>query len=405
MNEDDKNSTSNALLEQLVYIDTFVNNGGGSGDLTPNFNVDSQLSLDLAAFADDSFIFPDEDKPKVDSDDDDDDLNGNMNQRDRDDHQNHQNHHHNHNDHNNQNSHINQNNHNNHNNHNQNNQNIHNNQNNHNNNHLINPDQFRHIKKEEPTNGNTLDSNVANPDISNLPKFPVPPGAKNSLVSAGLSTNQIDLISALVAQHQQILGNSIPQNGSSNTSPLPFNNPPQLLSQNYYRNNNNNNNDKNNTSSNDNNINGNSNQVQASNGMNQIFLGNFDDQLAQITSSSSSFLSTGISPNFNQIMSPNFSDETPTNTSAGGQTPINSSEYDKRRRNTAASARFRIKKKIKEQQMETRIQQLSNIIKEYEAKIQQYDMENKLLRNLIIEKGTRKSEDELQKLKEKARRN
>lgn len=352
MNEHEKNSTSNALLEQLVYIDTFVNsNGSGSGELTPNFNVDSQLSLDLAAFADDSFIFPDEDKPKLDSDDEG-NGNGNGDFKDHDDV-----HHHDH----------------------------------HN---LINPDRFRHIKKEEgPSTGkNHHGTRDLNPDISSLPKFPVPPGAKDSLVSAGLSTNQIDLISALVAQHQHRLGNSIPENPSTNSSPLPYHNTPKLPSQNYYGNSH---------------VNGNGQGHAQGQAQGQgFFLGNLlDEQIPQLTSSSSSFLSAALSPNLNQTISPNYSDETLTNTSTGGQTPNNASEFDKRRRNTAALARFRIKKKIKEQQMESKIQQLNNVIKDYELKIQQFDMENKLLRNLILEKGTRKSEDELQALKEKAKRN
>lgn len=370
MDDQDKNLTSSALLEQLVYIDTFVNsNGSGSGDLTPNFNVDSQLSLDLAAFADDSFIFPDEDKPKNDSDQEDSDLNNmnlnmNMNlginlderfgpikeeqQRGfidgfRDDRKTH------------------------------NLSGIHN-KNGHNNHNSI-----------SSINIEKIDLTV-NPDVSNLPKFPVPPGAKNSLVSAGLSTNQIDLISALVAQHQNLLGNSVPENASANSSPVPFTTP-QIPSQVYFNSNGNGN--------------GNDNQ-----NFGDMFLSNLlNEQMPQLTNSTSSFSSAALSPNLNQNLSPSYSDETFTNNSTGGQTPTNASEYDKRRRNTAASARFRIKKKIKEQQMESKISQLNSVIKDYELKIQQFDMENKLLRNLIIEKGTRKSEDELQALKEKAKRN
>lgn len=79
-------------------------------------------------------------------------------------------------------------------------------------------------------------------------------------------------------------------------------------------------------------------------------------------------------------------------------------ELDKRRRNTAASARFRIKKKMKEKQMELRIVELNSTVKDFELKISRLEMENKLLRNLIIEKGSQKSDDELKQLKEKVMR-
>ena len=58
-----------------------------------------------------------------------------------------------------------------------------------------------HLTTQEPA---TID--LMNPssfvNLTDLPKFPVPPGAKSSLFDAGLSQNQIDLLSALVAQHQ-----------------------------------------------------------------------------------------------------------------------------------------------------------------------------------------------------------
>ena len=54
--------TSAALLEQLVYIDNYINGNAStatdSSTATPNLDMDGQLSLDLAAFADDLFIFP-----------------------------------------------------------------------------------------------------------------------------------------------------------------------------------------------------------------------------------------------------------------------------------------------------------------------------------------------------------
>ena len=63
-------------------------------------------------------------------------------------------------------------------------------------------------------------------NLTDLPKFPVPPGAKSSLFDAGLSQNQIDLLSALVAQHQASLGNPIPSvqspNGTATTTTTPL---------------------------------------------------------------------------------------------------------------------------------------------------------------------------------------
>jgi hypothetical protein len=357
MSEEDKyqNSTSSALLEQLVYIDTFVNSNGSNGELTPNLNFDGQLSLDLAAFADDSFIFPDEEKPKNDDQGDDDPLKLDFNDeevfRNTSD---------------------------------------------------SNLPELQNINLESSNNNGALN----NVNVANLPKFPVPPGAKSSLVSAGLSTNQIELLSTLVAQHQQLLGNPIPQeNHQTNSNPIESSSSanainssnlgddsgnenlslsnavfaPQLPSQMLYG------------------------QVRQHNSINVHRLDHLiDDQLHNIPSSNHS--SNQRSPSLTN----NSSDETLTNILGGGHTPnasVLSAELDKRRRNTAASARFRIKKKLKEKQMESKILQLNDVIKDFEVKIQQLQMENKLLRNLIIEKGSKKSDDELKVLKERAQRN
>lgn len=206
--------TSSALIDQLVYIDNFLN----SGEETPNLDMDGQLLLDLAAFADDSFVFPDEEKPNWDD--------------------------------------------------------------------------------SKPIN-------IKDVDVSGLPKFPVPPGAKSSLEKAGLSQNQIDLLSALIAQHQ-----SQPRAGASR-----------------------------------------------------------------------------------DLEDPALATQSPGTPSS-----------DKRRRNTEASARFRIKKKMKEREMEVRIEQLDSMVHKCEQKINELEMENRLLKNLIIEKGNRNLEEELRALKERAGR-
>ena len=61
-------------------------------------------------------------------------------------------------------------------------------------------------------------------------------------------------------------------------------------------------------------------------------------------------------------------------------------EEDKRRRNTAASARFRVKKKQREQALEKAAKELSDKTSALEARIGQLETENRWLRNLVTEK-------------------
>lgn len=402
--------TSAALIDQLVYIDNFINNSD-----TPNLDVDGQLSLDLAAFADESFVFADEDKPsKPDADDGanedhpdadfakntdfhqlpgssskgenswflDIDVDPNTNYEDPHQHQ-------------------------------------------LSSDHRVRPNgtrwpgsslnestkqakrnrinldkgggdfgphdelerngnhQGEQHESEQPQQRPLLAGNI--PDLSRLPKFPVPPGAKTSLQQAGLSQNQIDLLSALIAQHQTSIGNTSVSSQSNNgeglhngeslpyvTAPvLASHAPPTHVRQNSY----------------------------------------YGDSESVATTTPSARTTTQISG------------ESPGSTyssgySSGGtsslSTPListrgsfanegQSSELDKRRRNTAASARFRIKKKIKEKEMETKILQLNDMIESFEIKINELEMENRLLKNLIIEKGNRNSDQELQLLKERAK--
>lgn len=65
-------------------------------------------------------------------------------------------------------------------------------------------------------------------------------------------------------------------------------------------------------------------------------------------------------------------------------------EEDKRRRNTAASARFRIKKKQREALLEKQAKEMSDKVSQLEGKVQQLEMENKWLKGLITEKSDRK---------------
>lgn len=62
-------------------------------------------------------------------------------------------------------------------------------------------------------------------------------------------------------------------------------------------------------------------------------------------------------------------------------------EEDKRRRNTAASARFRIKKKQREQALEKATKEMTDKVQALEGKVQQLEMENKWLKGLITDKG------------------
>mmetsp|Transcript_6096 Transcript_6096/g.6023 ORF Transcript_6096/g.6023 Transcript_6096/m.6023 type:complete len:336 (+) Transcript_6096:1749-2756(+) len=310
----ENNATSSSLLEQLVYIDNFMHtNSGSTGEPTPNLDMDGQLSLDLAAFADDSFIFPDEDKKPGSPY-----LNNNNGNNGNDDFSNH-----NHNGRREPNNDLNR----------------------------LDHDLIRnHIPGTSANHDNSdfhqprsgfNEAPHLNVNVSNLPKWPVPPGAKSSLESAGLLQNQIELLSALVAQHQLNLPSSQPtaqQTAQHTAQPR----------------------------------------------------SNSTRSPSIATSADGGYDGQGINDAVNSAASN--SDE-----------HSNESELDKRRRNTAASARFRIKKKMKEKQMEDRIQSLNEMIKTFESKTQQLEMENKLLKNLIIEKGSQKSEYELRMLKERAR--
>ncbi|KAK8077755.1 hypothetical protein PG996_003925 [Apiospora saccharicola] len=61
-------------------------------------------------------------------------------------------------------------------------------------------------------------------------------------------------------------------------------------------------------------------------------------------------------------------------------------EEDKRRRNTAASARFRVKKKAREQALEQREKELGEEVSELKKRITHLETENKWLKNLVMGK-------------------
>ncbi|KAK0932355.1 hypothetical protein LTR29_016065 [Friedmanniomyces endolithicus] len=62
-------------------------------------------------------------------------------------------------------------------------------------------------------------------------------------------------------------------------------------------------------------------------------------------------------------------------------------EEDKRRRNTAASARFRVKKKQREMALEKSAKAMMDKVAGLEGKVRKLEMENLWLRGLVVEKG------------------
>jgi hypothetical protein len=70
-------------------------------------------------------------------------------------------------------------------------------------------------------------------------------------------------------------------------------------------------------------------------------------------------------------------------------------EEDKRRRNTAASARFRVKKKQREVALERTVKEVNDKNAQLQSKVNQLEMENKWLKNLIVEKNGKQSKEEI----------
>lgn len=79
-------------------------------------------------------------------------------------------------------------------------------------------------------------------------------------------------------------------------------------------------------------------------------------------------------------------------------------EEDKRRRNTAASARFRIKKKQREQALERTVKEVNDKNSKLETKVNQLEMENKWLKDLIIQKNGKQSESDISEMYQKFRK-
>ncbi|KAJ2958768.1 hypothetical protein NQZ79_g5656 [Umbelopsis isabellina] len=78
-------------------------------------------------------------------------------------------------------------------------------------------------------------------------------------------------------------------------------------------------------------------------------------------------------------------------------------EEDKRRRNTAASARFRIKKKQREQALEQTAKEMTDKADRLEGRVKELELEIKWLRSILIEKDARSldaSDEQKQELKD-----
>lgn len=75
---------------------------------------------------------------------------------------------------------------------------------------------------------------------------------------------------------------------------------------------------------------------------------------------------------------------------------------DKRKRNTAASARFRIKKKMKEQQMEQKSKELQDKVQSLEKKLLTLEMENKCLKNFLLKKNEQENTKLLEQIKKRS---
>jgi len=126
---------------------------------------------------------------------------------------------------------------------------------------------------------------------------------------------------------------------------------------------------------------------------------------------------TSSSPNFTDLNS--LPPATPTTSSSAKRKASNledphltleertrfAAEEDKRRRNTAASARFRVKKKQREQALEKQAREMTDKANRLEKRVNELEMENRWLKGLITDKADEGAGDQLSevfsKLKEK----
>lgn len=91
-----------------------------------------------------------------------------------------------------------------------------------------------------------------------------------------------------------------------------------------------------------------------------------------------------VAPETNHL--PSVSPASPTTDNPGARL---AAEEDKRRRNTAASARFRVKKKQREQALERQAKELTDKNKILEERVTKLETENEWLRGLVVERDGR----------------
>lgn len=88
---------------------------------------------------------------------------------------------------------------------------------------------------------------------------------------------------------------------------------------------------------------------------------------------------TPSTPTFN--MPPTFDEE------VGDKKEAKTNDEEKRKRNTAASARFRMKKKQREQALQQTVQEMTTKTEQLEKRCKELELEAKWLRALLIEKN------------------
>jgi len=78
-------------------------------------------------------------------------------------------------------------------------------------------------------------------------------------------------------------------------------------------------------------------------------------------------------------------EDTPASVTSMDDTARAAAEEDKRRRNTLASARFRQKKKMREQALEKDHKEMAARLEKMENRIKELELENKWLRGLVVQ--------------------
>ncbi|CAO3624358.1 unnamed protein product [Cunninghamella blakesleeana] len=91
--------------------------------------------------------------------------------------------------------------------------------------------------------------------------------------------------------------------------------------------------------------------------------------------------------NNNPIQKKKSSTSSIKNTSSSNHDHSMATDDDKRRRNTAASARFRIKKKLKEQALAENVREMTDKAEKLQNRVHELENEIKWLRDLLLEKN------------------